>query len=321
MMGKMKLVWLILKLMTVAVCSAAAHGEGYKVSEWLPLWTGKAPGNSPATVKEVTTSPGHISRIPQPEIQIWEPREPSNSPRPALCIFPGGAYCILAIEKEGTKIAKWAADQGMVGIVVKYRVSDQPGECLEFPTPLLEARRAVRTVRHFSGKWNIDPAKIGVIGFSAGGHLAAMTATVWGKSIPLETNDEIDVESARPDFAMLVYPVISIDRPYGHQLTKNRLLGNSGKEEDLLLATPYRQVGKETPPLFLTHAFDDGAVNCLNSLDMAQAAREHGVITELHLVTKGGHGGGMEKRNVPLDSWPERAKEWLKNMGFLTMPK
>lgn len=316
MVKAMKSIWTILNLMMVILCSSA-YGEGYKVSEWIPLWTGEAPGESPASEKEVTVYPGHISRIPRPEIQIWEPKQASDSPRPALCIFPGGAYCVLSIENEGVEVAKWAADQGMVGIVVKYRVTDQPNERLGFPTPLLEARRAVRTVRHYAEKWNIDPTKIGVIGFSAGGHLAATAATIWNKPIPQETSDKVDAESARPDFAMLIYPVISIDRPYGHPLTKKQLLGESSQDETALLVTPYRQVEKETPPLFLAHAFDDRVVSCQNSLDMVQTAREQGVVTELHLVTKGGHGGGMAKRNTPMGSWPERAKEWLKSMGIL----
>lgn len=307
---------LISGLLIVAICHTFSFAQEYRNSEWLPLWEGKAPGNSPAAEKEVFLNPTHITQIPTPVIQIWEPKEKSDKPRPALCVFPGGGYGILAIEKEGVKIAQWAADNGMVGIVVKYRVSDQGKDNLRLPVPLIEARRAIRTVRHNAGEWGIDPAKIGVIGFSAGGHLAAMTATTWDKPLDQETDEAVDKESARPDFAMLIYPVISLDQPYGHAGTKYGILKDDDSAENLAFCCPCRQISEETPPLFLSHSFDD-PVSCFNTLDMARAAAEKRVVTEVHLVTKGGHGYGMEKRNQPTDSWPERAREWLVAMGII----
>lgn len=306
---------MILGVCAFILLSAGSQAAEYKVSEWMPLWEGKAPGNSPKTEKAVHLYAGHITRPPQPVIQIWEPAEKSEKSRPALCVFPGGGYGLLAIEKEGTAIAKWAVDHGMVGIVVKYRVSDKASDDLKLPVPVMEARRAIRTIRHSADKWGVDSRKIGVIGFSAGGHLAAMAATTWNQPLEGETADETDKVSARPDFAMLIYPVISLDKPYGHGGTRYGILKNDKSPEKLAFCSPYRQVTKETPPLFMALSFDDPVV-CQNSLDMARSACDKGVVTEIHMVTKGGHGYGMEKHGNPTDFWPERAAEWLKSMGI-----
>lgn len=290
------------------VLSGFASAEAYRVSPWLPLWKERAPGPSPAAKEEVHLDATHITQIPQPVIQVWEPSGEAKGPRPALCIFPGGGYGLLAIDKEGARIAQWAVDHGMVGVVVKYRVSNLAADNLRLPVPLIEARRAIRTIRHGAAAWKVDPGRIGVIGFSAGGHLAAMAATTWDRPLELETADEIDAVSARPDFALLIYPVISLDRPYGHAGTRSGILKDDNSPEKLALCSPCRQVGPRTPPLFLSHSFDD-PVTCLNTLDMARAAADQGVLTEVHLVTRGGHGYGMERRGNPTDAWPERAAE------------
>lgn len=284
---------------------------------WKPLWDKGAPGLSPKTKEDVQLDNGeHITRISTPSYQLWLPKKKSKTPRPALCVFPGGGYSILAIKKEGQRIAQWAAENGMVGIVVKYRVSNNREDNLGFPTPLTDARRAVRLARKNATLWNIDPDKIGVAGFSAGGHLAAATATTWNKPIEGETSDEIDAVSAKPNFAILVYPVISLDQPYGHGGTKSTLLRNDKENKLLDFCTPTKQLSQDTPPLFLAHAQDD-PVSCLNSLDMARAAKEKNIPVELHLYGKGGHGFGMNKRGLPIDSWPDRALEWLRSIDIL----
>lgn len=312
----MKKFFTLMCALLALACFQSVSGAPGRVSGWLPLWEGRAPGHSPAAKQEVHLDPTHITQIPQPVIRIWEPAGEASGPRPALCIFPGGGYGMLAIDKEGEQIAQWAVDHGMVGIVVKYRVSNLASDDLRFPVPLIEARRAIRTLRHGAQQWGIDPAKIGVIGFSAGGHLAAMTATTWDKPLEWEGADDIDAVSARPDFALLIYPVISLDKPYGHAGTKAGILKDDVSGEKLAFCTPCRQLGPQTPPLFMAHSFDD-PVSCRNTLDMAQAAVEHGVVAEVHLVTRGGHGYGMERRGNPSDAWPERAAEWLRAMGIL----
>ncbi len=291
-------------------------GTDYQVSDWLPLWDGKAPGKSPDTTEELVISEGHISRIPQPVMRIWTAPEKKEGGKPALIIFPGGGYGLLAIEKEGCAIARWAADQGMAGIVVKYRVSNQQGERLGFPVPLIEARRAIRIVRHQAEQLNVNPQKIGVIGFSAGGHLAGMCATTWNEEMEMETGDEIDNVSARPDFAMLIYPCVSLLQPYSYPGIKHAILDRNSPDNLVEMCSPEKRVNKQTPPLFLIHAFDD-PVSCMNSIDMARATHQAGANTTFHLYPKGGHGYGMEKRNQPTDEWPLRAAEWLKVKGII----
>lgn len=288
------------------------HADMTDEPPWIPLWEDNAPGTSPVS-GEIMPSPVHVTRISQPVVQVWMPHAISAEPRPVLCIFPGGGYRVLAIDKEGTKVARWAVEHGMVAVVLKYRVSDDPEDELQFPVPLLEARRAIRYVRRHAGELHIDPARVGVLGFSAGGHLAAMTATLWERSIPLETADDIDEESSRPDFAMLIYPVISIDLPYGLAEHKPGMLPADGVESWLALCSPYRQVNERTPPLFLVHAADD-PISCLNSFDMARAASEHGVSVAFHLLPSGGHGFGLGIEGQPSQHWTAWALEWLSGL-------
>lgn len=303
-------------LLFLALGLSPVFSAQYEKTPWIPLWKGTAPGSSPQVDREVVLDPGHITRPPRPEIQIWTSGEKSAVSRPALCIFPGGGYSLLAVEKEGVEIAKWAVDHGMVGIIVKYRVSNKSEDNLRFPVPLIEARRAVRTVRQNAEVWGVDSQKIGVMGFSAGGHLAAMTATTWNKAVEGETKEAVDKLSARPDFALLIYPVISLDRSYGHSGTRYGILKEDKSQEKLEFCSPYKQVTSDTPPLFLALSFDDPILP-FNSLDMVRAACEKGVSAELHMVTKGGHGYGMEKRDNPTDAWPERAREWLTDIQIL----
>lgn len=313
---RVRFILLSVGLLFLAVGLNPVFSAEYEKTAWIPLWEGTAPGASPQVEKEVNLDPGHITRPPRPEIQIWSSGEKSATPRPALCIFPGGAYTLLAVEKEGVKIAKWAVDHGMVAIIVKYRVSNKPEDNLRFPVPLIEARRAVRTVRQNVEAWGVNPEKVGVMGFSAGGHLAAMTATTWNKALEGETQEAVDKLSSRPDFALLIYPVISLDKSYGHSGTRYGILKDDKSQEKLEFCSPYKQVSAETPPLFLALSFDDPILP-LNSLDMARAACEKGVSVELHMVTQGGHGYGMEKTGHPTDAWPERAREWLTAIKIL----
>lgn len=307
---------LLVGFILLSVGLSPVFSAQYEKTAWIPLWEGKAPGASPQVDKEVVLDPGHITRPPRPEIQIWTSGEKSAVSRPALCIFQGGGYSILGVGEDTEAIAKWAVDHGMVGIIVKYRVSNKPEDNLRFPVPLIEARRAVRTVRQNAEAWGVNPEKVGVMGFSAGGHLAAMTATTWNKALEGETQEAVDKLSARPDFALLIYPVISLDKPYGHSGTRYGILKEDKSPEKLEFCSPYRQVSAETPPLFLALSFDDPILP-LNSLDMARAACEKGVSVEMHMVTKGGHGYGMKKTGNPTDAWPERAREWLTAIKIL----
>ena len=215
-------------------------------SEWISL------GLKAADLKEKQASAGHITDVGEAQIQLhfpagWSPQDK----RTALCIFPGGGYAIQAIEKEGSRIAGWAAEHDMVGVVVKYRVSG-PGNALwRFPGPLLDARQALRTVRKNASSLGIDPLRIGVMGFSAGGHLAAMASTLWNRTLSEEAENPLKNISARPDFSMFIYPVITMAPHTTHGGTRNKILGNHPSpalEEMRVTRTPVRGAIRLTLP-------------------------------------------------------------------------
>ena len=304
-------------LSTLALMTSTALALAAAEPAWQPLWD-KAPGPALQEQADQSRDNGeHISRIVRPEIQVFAPdaAKPAAA-RPALVVLPGGGYGILAVRKEGSEIAQWAAAQGMVGVVVKYRVTDRAGDGYQFPVPLMDARRAIRTVRHRAAEWGVDPNRIGIIGFSAGGHLAAMATTLWNEPLEGETGDAIDKVSARPDFGVLVYPVIAIDQPYGHVGSRKNLLGENPDPALVARCCPARKLAKDTPPLCLIHAADD-PVSCLNSFDMARAAKEHGVPLAFHLFENGGHGFGLRKQGKAADAWPEAVAAWMANRKIL----
>ena len=185
-------------------------------AEWLPLWPGEAPGGAkPVVVKESEGEGGRLTDTAVPQYEVYLP-DASSRTGAAVVIFPGGGYTILAAEHEGRDYAKWLNERGIVAVLAKYRVSGKDEAGFQFPVPLLDARRAIRVTRAKAKEWGVDPAKVGVMGSSAGGHLASMCATLWDEKFPEEGKDEIDRLDCRPDFAVLVYPVIAMAEPWCH---------------------------------------------------------------------------------------------------------
>ena len=283
-------------------------------SGWISL------GLKAADLKEKQASAGHITDVGEAQVLLhfpagWKPQDR----RAALCIFPGGGYAIQAIEKEGGHIARWAAEHGMVGVVVKYRVSGSNDAVGRFPGPLLDARQALRVTRRHASALGVDPHRIGVMGFSAGGHLAAMASTLGNRPLSEEAENPLKSVSVRPDFSLLIYPVITMDPKTTHGGTRSRILGPAPGADLAELCSAERQVTPQTPPVFLVHALDDGVASA-NSRLMEQACREKGVPSSLHFYPSGGHGYGMEKRGQPTDKWPEAAEQWLAERGILPSP-
>ena len=206
---------------------------------------------------------------------------------------------ILAWDLEGEEVAAWLRSLGVTGIVLKYRVPRRPDQAKDNPPlgPLQDAQRAMSLVRSKAGEWNLDPKRIGILGFSAGGHLAAATATNFDRRA-YETIDDVDKISCRPDFAVLIYPAYLIV-----------------KDKDEL--APDIRVSKETPQIFLAHASND-SVKANNSVQMYLALKRAGVPSELHIYATGGHGFGLRPGPSPCSTWPERCGDWLRNQGFLT---
>jgi acetyl esterase/lipase len=276
-------------------------------AEWTKLWPQAAPGAAqPPPQSEQIGEGGRLSNIEIPQFQVYLPA-PEKATGAAALIFPGGGYSILAADHEGHDYAKWLTEQGIAGIVVKYRVGPTLG--YQFPVPFLDARRAIRTARAKAATWGLDPTRIGVMGSSAGGHLASLCATRFADSFPEETQDAIDRESCRPDFAILIYPVISMNPQTTHGGSRKNLLGPDPTPELSARLSTELAVSKETPPIFLLSTSDD-MVDCRNSLAFAASCKEHGVPVTLHLFEKGGHGYGLKGKG-DLAAWPPLLQRWL----------
>jgi acetyl esterase/lipase len=278
--------------------------------DWKPLWPGEAPGaKRPPAGTEKINEGGRYTDIEVPQFQVYVAPEGKRTGQ-AVVILPGGGYGILAMNHEGHDYAKWLNERGITGVVVKYRVG-KPNFGYQFPVPFLDARRAIRTVRANAKEWGVDPAKVGVMGSSAGGHLASLCTTRFADTFPEEGKDAIDQLSARPDFSILIYPVISMGQ-VAHGGSRNNLLGAKPTPELLEKCSTEKQVTKATPPVFLLSTFDDG-VDCRNSLDFAAACKANGVPVSLHLFEKGGHGYGMNVADKgDLAVWPSLLEGWLK---------
>ncbi|MGH7173036.1 MAG: alpha/beta hydrolase [Gemmataceae bacterium] len=281
----------------LAIVSLAQSAEKPEV---LDVWPGKPPGETkPIGEEKMEDSKGvkRITNVSKPTLTIFRPAKDKDTGA-AVVICPGGGYNILAWDLEGTEVADWLNSIGVTGIVLKYRVprrADQPKDKPPLGA-LQDAQRALSLVRSKAKEWKIDPKRIGILGFSAGGHLAAWASTNFDKRA-YETRDDIDKVDCRPDFAVLVYP--------GGVVPK-------GKEE---MAEEIR-VRKECPPMFFAHAGND-RVTPENSVRMYLALKRAGVPAELHVYATGGHGFGLRPSKNPCSTWPKSCEAWLRSQGLL----
>jgi acetyl esterase/lipase len=228
----------------------------------------------------------------------------------AVVICPGGGYRNLAMDHEGHQVARWLNSLGAAAFIVKYRLAPY-----RHPAPLSDAQRAIRTVRARAGEWGVAPGRVGILGFSAGGHLASTAATHFdgGRA---DAEDPVERQSCRPDFAVLAYPVISLTEACTHKGSRDNLLGPQPDAKLLKGLSNETQVTAKTPPTFLVHTAEDKAVPPENSLLFFQALRKAGVPAELHVYEKGAHGLGLGKPGTPFASWPARCEEWLRGRGL-----
>lgn len=253
------------------------------------------------------TKDQRVYAVDNPSMIPYWPAKPNGT---AVVIFPGGGYVRLAIPHEGYDIAAWFAERGVSAFVVKYRMAEYG-----FPAPLLDAQRALRLVRQNAAAWGIDANKIGVIGFSAGGHVAASIATRHRF-----TNGEPDTFaeiSARPDFAILGYPVITLEGPNAHAGSRRALLGEAPSAQLLHDNSLQNQVREDIPPTFILHGTGDQSVPLGNSLAFFAEVQKYNQQSELHVYQSHIHGVGMTKKQGTISSWPEALERWLKHNQFL----
>jgi len=277
-------------------------------AEWQPLWPEGAPGSpQPPVVEEEEGRGGRLMHTSVPAYWYY-PADPAKANGAAVVIFPGGGYSILAMNHEGHDYAKWLNERGIAAVLVKYRVSPKDEAGFHYPVPYLDARRAIRLTREMADEWDIDPEKIGVMGSSAGGHLASMCVTMFDESYELEAGNRRP--SCRPNFGILVYPVIGMNQPWGHGGSRRRLLGPDNSDDLAKHLATYRRVSRSTPPCFLVHAADDKVVPVRNSLEFASACAANGVPVTLQVTASGGHGFGLSGRGNSTN-WPELLERWL----------
>lgn len=287
---------IILSYILLISCSAMAE-QSHRELLW-PLGAPGAQGEDPDKDK--------------PTLTIYSPPEETINGT-AVVICPGGGYDHLATEHEGHAIAKWLNSVGITGVILEYRMK-RGG--YYHPIPLQDAQRAIRTVRTRANELHVNPSRIGILGFSAGGHLASTAGTHFDKGNP-EATDPIDRVSCRPDFMVLCYPVIAFGEPYTHMGSQRNLIGNDPSNELITSLSNEKQVTADTPPTFLFHTDEDKGVPAENSVVFYLALRKAKVPAELHIYRMGGHGLGLAE-NVPgTGDWPKACEKWLQGQVLL----
>jgi len=258
-------------------------------------------------------APGAVGDEPddRPTLTVFLPTRKPTGTIPAVVVFPGGGYQDVVTDAEGEKPARWLAARGIAAFVVKYRTAPR----YHHPAPLLDAQRAIRTVRARAREWNVDTTRIGVWGFSAGGHLAATVGTHFDPGDP-RNEDMVERVSSRPAFMILVYPVITMKDPYAHIGSRESLLGANPDPSLIEKLSIENQVIAGTPPTFLMHADGDTHVPPENSVMFYLALRKFSVPAEIHIYEKGEHGFALGWGPI-LSTWPDRVEAWLGSRGVL----
>ncbi len=288
---------------------AVIPGFAQSVSE-MPLYSGTIPGSKQSTIKEqiIFANGGvRISNVIAPTLTKFFPAKPNGT---SVIICPGGGYGRLAIDHEGVEVAKAFNQIGVTAFVLKYRLPNDTIMVDKTTGPLQDAQQAIRTVRKQAAAWGLNPDKIGIMGFSAGGHLAATAATHFNLIADPAMSDS---GSVRPDFAILMYAVISFDDSIAHKGSKTNLVGKNPSPELVKLYSNELQVTKNTPPSFLVHAGDDATVPVENSIRYYQACIKNKVLAEMHIYPKGGHGFGLNNKTTS-DKWFDRLINWMNTL-------
>jgi acetyl esterase/lipase len=300
----------------------------------LPIWPGAAPDAQPPAGPETTTTTGSeslvagkpwiaVSNVSQPTMTLYSPTGKNTGA--AVVVFPGGGYQILAIDLEGTEVCDWLTSKGITCVLLKYRVTNvgaypKSGPYPESPMALEDAQRAIGLVRFHAAEWHIDPHKIGVLGFSAGGHLSAAISTHYAKRL-YPAVDAADKESCRPDFAVPIYPghlSLAAAEWDAKQGAKKFIVPHPPNADKHLLLNPEIPVTPRTPPTFLLQNEDDHVDSVEDSLSYYIALKKAGVPVEMHLYAQGGHAFGLRRTKFPATAWPQLVETWLQTIGIIS---
>lgn len=283
----------------------------------IPLWEDGPPACNEEMTLEVKMDDRigrRIGKVQNPGIQAF-PAPAKTATGTAVVICPGGGYTIQAWDWEGTKIAKWFNDQGISAFVLQYRLPHWMSDDCHDKAALADAQRAIRLVRSKAKEYQINPDKIGIMGFSAGGHLASTAGTRFTRGNP-QSDDPVERESCRPDFMILMYPVVTMDPAWAHMGSRKNLIGENPPESAVLHFSNEKQITSETPPTILIHANDDKSVVPENSIHFYLNLRKQGVPAAMHIFETGGHGFSFAEGLGAVEKWPGLVLDWMKGQGF-----
>jgi acetyl esterase/lipase len=299
----------ITSVLTALLLLNMAHAQQQEI----PLYDGAIPNSKPVPDRETTDPKNHwsISLVSHPTLKIFLP-EKSRANGTAVVVFPGGGYTHLAMGHEGVELADSLNAVGIAAFVVKYRLPSDETMVDKSIGPLQDAQRAIQLVRKNAQEWGVDPHRVGIMGFSAGGHLASTAGTHFTKA-RIDNPDNI---SLRPDFMILLYPVISFEDSIAHHGSRDNLIGPDLSPARVKEYSNEQQVTPETPPCFLMHCGDDETVKVANSIHFYEALQHAGVAAEMHIYPRGGHGFGLHNK-TSTDAWFDRLKTWLSDNGWL----
>ena len=303
----------LLVLVGVIMMTTAVFSQ----TQVIDIWNGKVPGAIPnSTYKQKVDSAYWIKIrfVTNPTIQVY-PAPADKNTGTAVVVCPGGGYYGISFINEGIEVAKWLNQLGVTAVVLHYRLPDDAIMKNKSIAPLQDGQEAMRIVRRNAKKWGIDPHKIGIMGFSAGGHLASTVSTHFDEKV----YESKDTTSARPDFSLLIYPVISMDSAITHWGSRESLLGKNPTSEMIKHFSNALQVTAKTPPAFMMHSMDDGVVPVQNSIEYALAMKKYNIPCELHIYEHGGHGYGLGMWSKGTEStWTKACEKWLEVKGLLS---
>ncbi len=289
--------------------------QNIQAQKTIALYEGAVPNSKPYNTKEFWEPQNNgdtiVHFISQPTLTIFLP-EKAKANGAAVIICPGGGYWIASIVKEGFAVAKKLNENGIAAFVLKYRIPNDSSMIDKSIGPLQDAQRAIQLVRMNAAEWNVDVNKVGIMGFSAGGHVASTAATHFQKSY-IDNPDKINL---RPDFGIFIYPVISFQDSIGHIGSRDQLIGKNPRKTLLDSFSNELQINKQTPPAFLVHASDDHTVPVMNSINFYESLLKNNVSAEMHIYKGGGHGFGLVNPTSK-DKWMERCINWMQSMGWI----